>query len=210
MGRYGESGQEQDHNILAVKEPMNNDQLVVKTKSDQKMTINVVGEDTEKAVNNTGLIKPKKIVRHKILLLAYARSGSSFTGELLSAGPKASYYYEPLFSLRPNGTAIENVLLRDHTQSYLVEQHIQGIFKCSWPLLQQLKNSTFKTVRKRGLECKTSPVRVVKTIRLRRAGLEPWIYQTDIQVVHLVRDPRAMITSIARRPGIWSEALKNS
>ena len=31
-----------------------------------------------------------------------------------------------------------------------------------------------------------------------------------VQVVHLVRDPRAMITSIARRPGIWSEALKNS
>ena len=73
IGRYGESGQEQDHNILAVKEPLNNDQLVVKTKSDQKMTINVVDEDTEKAVNNTGLIKPKKIVRHKILLLAYAR-----------------------------------------------------------------------------------------------------------------------------------------
>ena len=28
------------------------------------------------------------------------RSGSSFTGELLSALPSAAYYYEPLYSLR--------------------------------------------------------------------------------------------------------------
>ena len=36
------------------------------------------------------------------------------------------------------------------------------------------------------------------------------MYDTDIKVVHLVRDPRAMITSIARRPGVWSSLLKNS
>ena len=65
----------------------------------------------------------------------------------------------------------------------------------------------------------------MKTIRLRRAGLEPWIYNTDIkvrfsspvlcfnmffQIVHLVRDPRAMITSITKRSGVWNDALKNS
>ena len=50
----------------------------------------------------------------------------------------------------------------------------------------------------------------MSTGRLRRAGLEPWVYDTDIKVVHLVRDPRAMITSIARRPGVWSSLLKNS
>ena len=31
-----------------------------------------------------------------------------------------------------------------------------------------------------------------------------------VQVVHLVRDPRAMITSITKRSGVWSDALKNS
>ena len=31
-----------------------------------------------------------------------------------------------------------------------------------------------------------------------------------MQVVHLVRDPRAMITSISKRSGVWSDALKNS
>ena len=114
--------------------------------------------------------------------LSPLRSGSSFTGELLSAGPKAAYYYEPLFGLRPNGTAIENVLMRDPTQSYLVEEHMQGVFKCSWPVLQKLNKLNFPTIRKRGMSCKSSTPRVVKTIRLRRAGLEPWIYNTDIKV----------------------------
>ena len=130
--------------------------------------------------------KRKTYVRRKILLLAYARSGSSFTGELLSAGPKAAYYYEPLFGLRPNGTAIENVLMRDPSQSHLVEQHVQGVFKCSWPLLRKLNKLNFPTIRKRGMSCKSSTPRVIKTIRLRRAGLEPWIYKTDIKVNILI------------------------
>ena len=41
--------------------------------------------------------KTRLLAARKILLLAYARSGSSFTGELLSALPRAAYYYEPLF-----------------------------------------------------------------------------------------------------------------
>ena len=39
----------------------------------------------------------QKLAKQSILLLAYARSGSSFTGELLSASRRAAYYYEPLF-----------------------------------------------------------------------------------------------------------------
>ena len=33
---------------------------------------------------------------------------------------------------------------------------------------------------------------------------------TEVKVVHLVRDPRAMITSIAKRPGTWSDTLRNA
>ena len=81
-------------------------------------------------------------------------------------------------------------------------------------------------VRKRGMRCRSSSPRVVKTIRLRRAGLEPWVHKTNIkvvtshddgnsendnddgnsendldhdQVVHLVRDPRAIINSVSKR-----------
>ena len=35
-------------------------------------------------------------------------------------------------------------------------------------------------------------------------------YTALVKVVHLVRDPRAMITSIAKRPGTWGEALRNA
>ena len=125
---------------------------------------------------------PNYITTDKMHILPPLRSGSSFTGELLSAGPRAAYYYEPLFSLRPNGTAIEKVLMRDPSQSVLVEQQIQGVFRCSWPLLKKLNKLNFPTVRKRGMSCKSSSPRVVKTIRLRRAGLEPWIYNTDIKL----------------------------
>jgi len=157
-------------------------------------------------------IEPEKKSTHthqNILLLAYARSGSSFTGELLSAGTRAAYYYEPLFSLRPNGTAIENVIMRDPSKSYLVERHLGGVFKCSWPLLQKLNKSGFPTIRKRGMRCRSSNPRVVKTIRLRRAGLEPWLYQTNIKVVHLVRDPRGILNSVSKR-SVWSSLLKNA
>ena len=33
------------------------------------------------------------------------------------------------------------------------------------------------------MRCRSSSPRVVKTIRLRRAGLEPWIHKTNIKVV---------------------------
>ena len=125
--------------------------------------------------------------------------------------PGAAYYYEPLFSLRPNGTSIETVIIKDPTQSNLIRQRIMGIFNCSWSLLQTLNKSSFKTVRKRGMSCRRSNPRVIKTIRLRRAGLESWILQdTSVKIVHLVRDPRAMISSISKRPGTWSDTLKNA
>ena len=37
----------------------------------------------------------------KILLLAYVRSGSSYTGELLAALPSAAYCWEPLIKCLP-------------------------------------------------------------------------------------------------------------
>ena len=50
----------------------------------------------------------------------------------------------------------------------------------------------------RGLSCGRSSPLVIKTIRLRRPGLLPWLLDTEVRVVHLVRDPRAVITSVAK------------
>ena len=55
---------------------------------------------TPRPAQNSSLFPSKLQSRsapQRILLLAYARSGSSFTGELLSSSPSAAYYYEPLF-----------------------------------------------------------------------------------------------------------------
>ena len=53
-------------------------------------------------------------------------------------------------------------------------------------------------VSQRGMMCGQSSPRVIKTIRLRRAGLLPWILDTEVRIVHLVRDPRAIITSVTK------------
>ena len=109
----------------------------------------------------------------------------------------------------------------------MVQSHIDS---CTDPNCREI--STYNIyfvlqVRKRGMRCRSSNPRVIKTIRLRRAGLEPWVHKTNIkvvtshhddnddddnsendnndidfdhdQVVHLVRDPRAIINSVSKR-----------
>ena len=66
--------------------------------------------------------------------------------EFFVTGTNTNYTVIP--SLRPNGTAIENVIMRDPSQSHLVEHQLGGIFRCSWPILQKLNKSGFPTVRK--------------------------------------------------------------
>ena len=121
---------------------------------------------------------------HNFIDVFCDRSGSSFFGDLLSAGPKAAYFFEPLCSLKVEGQSIQNVLKRDPSQSYHVEEFVHGIFNCSSSVLHQLQLGTqpFKIIRKGGLYCDKSNPRVVKTIRLHRTGLEPWIYKSDIKV----------------------------
>ena len=52
----------------------------------------------------------------------------------------------------------------------------------NWSTLAFKRNLCLFQIRKRGMRCRSSNPRVVKTIRLRRAGLEPWLYQTNIKV----------------------------
>ena len=68
--------------------------------------------------------------------------------EFFVTGTNTKLNYTVIPSLRPNGTAIENVIMRDPSQSHLVEHHLGGIFRCSWPILQKLNKSGFPTVRK--------------------------------------------------------------
>ena len=55
------------------------------------------------------------------------RSGSSFTGDLLSAHPNAAYYFEPFYLLRPGGHSIERALQEVHF-SYLIFYYCYAFF----------------------------------------------------------------------------------
>ena len=57
--------------------------------------------------------------------------------------------------------------------------------------------------------CLNCNPRIIKTIRLRRPMLKYWIKDTNVKVIHLVRDPRAMYSSMAKRPGVWSDVLND-
>ena len=114
---------------------------------------------------------------------------------------------------------------------------VLGLFRCSPSLLADLpKIEGNDVVKRRDNNCEASKVRVIKTISLRKSGVLPWIVDHDdikvkfpssivcfvylslsAQVVHLVRDPRAIISSRynfclfdyfienARLAGGWSE-----
>lgn len=55
--------------------------------------------------------------------------------------------------------------------------------------------------------CETSDPRVIKTIRLHKINLDPWIRDSDIKVIHLIRDPRAVYNSMSQKPEIWKGSL---
>ena len=58
-------------------------------------------------------------------------------------------------------------------------------------------------------KCDDSNIRVIKTIRLHHMNLDPWILDSDINIVHLIRDPRAVINSMVKQPKTWKGSLEN-
>ncbi|XP_023346030.1 carbohydrate sulfotransferase 1 isoform X2 [Eurytemora carolleeae] len=133
-----------------------------------------------------------------ILILSYARSGSSFTGDLLSALPNTMYYFEPF-----------KILKLDGLQELQVQDYVCGLFNCTTSLQKRLKGNGYYGIRTRNVDCVNAETKVIKSIRLHKDGLEPWIYSSDIKVVHLVRDPRGMIKSMNSRSSDFKQTLKN-
>ena len=66
------------------------------------------------------------------------------------------------------------------------ESTLNGLYNCSPELLSEItalqwpREWPYVTVRRPG-KCQTSNLRVVKTIRVRKEDLEPWISQSDIK-----------------------------
>ncbi|XP_077557336.1 carbohydrate sulfotransferase 3-like isoform X2 [Haemaphysalis longicornis] len=150
-----------------------------------------------------------------VLLVAYYRSGSTFVGELLSSGARTFYHFEPLMPFTVSGRirpgrqrhAFEllDELVRCRMQNvplYTVwlENHIEYVEK----------NHFLAEVCEGGQSC-TSPAhmaalcsraeqQVLKFTRLYVSQVADWIERNPdiapaVQVVHLVRDPRAVYSS---------------
>ena len=82
-------------------------------------------------------------------------------------------------------------------------QGLDLLFNCSPELISEVTalqwphKWSFVSVRRPG-RCEASSLRVVKTIRVRKEDLEPWIgKRSEIKVLHLIRDPRAVLFSRA-------------
>ena len=72
------------------------------------------------------------------------------------------------------------------TTANSAESILNGIFNCSPKLLSEISVLQWPhgwpyVVLRRPGKCKTSNLRVIKTIRVRKEDLEPWILKSDIQ-----------------------------
>jgi len=155
---------------------------------------------------------------NKVLLLSYVRSGSTFTAEVLASSPATSYYMEPLFALMPLGQLdwdyfLEGAITDSPEASIAVRRLMEGIFQCEEEVVRRLEDwgsTEFNIIAADTREkCMDSRNVLVKTVRLHADNLEPWIHQSDVKIVHLVRDPRAMISSMLSQKEEWGDRLSS-
>jgi len=155
--------------------------------------------------------------KNKVLLLTYPRSGSTYTGSVLSASQSVAYFMEPIFSLLPVGEAdwdyfLESAITNNDQVKPVIQKLMEGLYSCNEAVLERMnilgdgawtsvtvKASVFE-------ECSEAKTVLVKTIRLHKDNMD-WIQDSDVKVVHLVRDPRGMIGSMLQQPEEWTTRL---
>lgn len=149
----------------------------------------------------------------KVLLFAYARSGSSLTGDIINHSPDVYYVYEPLYTLYKGDVNVATL----HT----VNKLLQSLFHCdfSTPDVSKIPKSFLhrseatKAISRcnklpegslaRGecmieaeAVCRMFSSRVIKVIRYSMSPAEDLMtLLPDLALIFLVRDPRASIWS---------------
>ncbi|KAK3109015.1 hypothetical protein FSP39_021188 [Pinctada imbricata] len=161
-----------------------------------------------------------------VLLLAYLRSGSSFTADIIQQAPNTFFVFEPLMNILQrvqiktepsctNTDLFSEECRETSTNSFILDQ-MSGLFNCNFtePFLQpehpggsinQMFLSKCLRIHKRRPNtcyrqlkqmCLKSSVRLVKTIRISVNLTKQLLIQIpNLKIVHLLRDPRAMIGS---------------
>merc|ERR1712198_705798 len=112
----------------------------------------------------------------------------------MSASRNTLYVFEPFMKVRINNNSINSLQLgQDNNVVSTIHSVLNRIFNCKKiPWLERHFQS--KNVER----CSETSSRVVKVIRVRfftMLKLKDWIIQSDIKVIHLIRDPRAIMNS---------------
>ena len=79
----------------------------------------------------------------KLLILAYPRTGSSFTGEILSTSEDTAYVFEPLHQIKPFGHPIDVVSTWNKSVENFVENYVNNLFNCDNETLTELQTHPF-------------------------------------------------------------------
>lgn len=129
-------------------------------------------------------------------ITSLSRSGSTFLLSLMTVEEKIACFSEPFFDI------MQEQFVKGPGN---VEDKVNDLMDCKFETFSTLSR-TKKDAKIR--ECEGADARVMKTIRLRLWQMESWIKQSDIKVIHLLRDPRAMISSILAKG--WSASSLDS
>ncbi|XP_045185357.1 carbohydrate sulfotransferase 1-like [Mercenaria mercenaria] len=157
-----------------------------------------------------------------ILILAYSRTGSTFVGSIFREIPGSFYLYEPIrnllytFEMKVDGTFSDlNRNPRWHNKTQEMEVSLQEIncwVSCNLSsvcLPIQLENDSTPNVhgccgreafnsclKAEEAYCENASVKVMKFIRLRMRSLIILLQShANMKVIHLVRDPRGIMSS---------------
>lgn len=156
----------------------------------------------------------------KILIVAYVRSGSTFTGDLVQQTPKSFFTFEPIAS------ATTGVMRINESKFNEAFEILNDLFECKLRRFQLFhdrfkKYSRFKMsnffrdscIKKPSscanpssvkFDCESSPVRISKVVRLPMKAVHQFLskhpeLQKAWKILHLRRDPRGMFNSRSNR-----------
>lgn len=146
-----------------------------------------------------------------VLLLTQMRSGSSFTGHLLVAAPSTFYTEEPVREyfrtslLEPHQTTTAVTLLRDiflcrfSARKDYYERRLTGLHHHNPDTVRLCFESNYLCWDPATNEvlCRAARVHVARVVVLDLKAVTPLLRDPDLNthVIHLVRDPRATLTS---------------
>lgn len=173
-----------------------------------------------------------------IVMSSNPRSGSSYTGELLSASRESSFFFEPLWyfidahknqppSFEDKRSLLLNLLrcnFRDPRIKRMLYSNRQSTFIFRKPSILGLRYDVRSPIERSGfikkmeIRCRRTKTRVIKTIRLNMTEIhsiirflpeEGPINKHNFHVIYLARDPRGIINSVSSLKDQWPDRFLN-